>query len=497
MLGKFTDRMNFLRFDIFSVSFIKWSDLSGKGKKMKKFVFILLNILFLLLISCATEKKIDPPVGVPEKFSFSGNEIVNDKWWTSFNDPLLDKAVETALSGNFSLKMYEDRFRQARAVAKIQGAGMFPSINGSVSAGKNFNGDFDGNVNDSGDNSISLSVSYEIDLWGKIRAQKKAAEYDLAASAEDFQAAAISLSAETVTTWCSLVEQSMKIKLLERQMKTNSEYLELAEISFDKGNSSAADVMQQKQLLIQLKGELEQALAQKKVLENSLAVLAGKPPQEFSFELTENLPEIPELPEVGIPAEIIKRRPDIKSAFFAVKSADRDLAVAIADKYPQINLSASAGFGAPDITNLFTNWFTNLLAGITAPIFNGLQKKNKVEQNKAALQEKLNSYGNVILTALKEVEDALIQEDKQGKYLNYLEKQLKIAKNVTNLRRSEFVSGNSDYSLVLEALKNEQSLEKTEITAKGIMIKYRVALYKSVAGSLNLNERNKPESENE
>ena len=497
MLGKFADRMSFLHFGILNVSFSEWSDLSEKGKKMKKVAFILLNAAFLLLFSCATEKKIEPPISVPDNFSFSGNEIVKDKWWTSFDDPLLNKAVDTALSGNFSLKMYADRFRQARALAKIQGAGMFPSINGSVNAGKNFSGDFEGNVNDSGDNSISLSVSYEIDLWGKIRAQKKAAEYDLAASVEDFQAAAISLSAETVTSWYDLVGQMMKIRLLKRQMKTNSEYLELAEISFDKGSSSAADVMQQKQLLIQLKGELEQSLAQKKVLENSLAVLAGKPPQEFSFELGENLPDIPELPEVGIPAEIIKRRPDIKSAFFAVKSADRDLAAAIADRYPQINLSAAAGFGAPDITDLFTNWFTNLLTGITAPIFNGMQKKNKVEQNKAALQEKLNSYGNVILTALKEVEDALVQESKQGKYLDYLDKQLRIARNVTSLRRTSFISGNADYSLVLEALKNEQSLEKTEITAKGSMIKYRIALYKSIAGSLDFKERNKQESENE
>jgi len=457
---------------------------------MKKLKLILIPAVLVLILSCATEKKIDPPIGVPERFSFSGNEIISDKWWTSFEDPQLNKVVDKALSGNFSLKMYADRFRQAQALAKIKGAGLFPSVNGGVNAKKNFNGDFDGNVKDSGDNSISLSVSYEIDLWGKIRAQKKAAQYDLAASAEDFQAAAISLSAETTDKLYQLVEKKMQIDLLKRQIRTNSEYLDLANVSFAGGISSAADVMQQKQMLIQVKGELEQVTAQKKVLENSLSVLAGIPPQSFAFEISDEFPVIPDLPDVGLPAGIIKKRPDIKSAFFAVKSADRTLAAAIADRYPQLTLSAGGGFGSANITSLFTGWFTNLIAGITAPIFNGMEKKNKVLQNKAVVAEKLNHYGKTILTALKEVEDALIQENKQRSYFDHLEKQLAIAVNVTDLRRTEFVAGNKGYSAVLEALKSEQSLEKSVISAKRDLIKYRIDLYKSIAGSFETEKDN-------
>ena len=465
---------------------------------MKKLKLILIPAVFMLLLSCATEKKIDPPIGVPERFSFSGNEIISDKWWTSFEDSQLNKVVETALSGNFSLKMYADRFKQAQAVAKIKGAGQFPSVNAGVKVGKNFSGDFDGNINDTGDNSISLSVSYEIDLWGKIRAQKKAAQYDLAASAEDFQAAAISLSARITDTLYELVEKKMQIDLLKRQLRTNKDYLDLANVSFAGGISSAADVMQQEQMLIQAKGELEQMLAQEKVLKNSLSVLAGIPPQSFAFEISDDFPEIPGLPEVGIPADIIKKRPDIRSAFFAVRSADRTLAASIADRYPQITLSASGGFGSPDITSLFTGWFTNLIAGITAPIFNGMEKKNKVVQNKAVVSEKLNSYGETILNALKEVEDALIQENKQSSYCDHMEKQLVIATNVTELRRTAFVAGNTDYTTVLQALKSEQSLEKSVISAKRALIKYRIDLYRSIAGSFEReNDNQKMESENE
>ncbi|HNW81551.1 MAG TPA: TolC family protein [bacterium] len=450
-----------------------------------------INMLILLallpaVISCSVERKVEPQTKIPESFSISGSEVVPDKWWVSFNDSDLNEVVNAALSGNFSLRMYADRVNQAKAVAKLNGAELYPSVSAGIGFGENLtNGSRQSSEYNSESYSASLSISYEIDLWGRLKALKDASVYNVSASLEDYEAAAISLSAQTADIWVQLIEKEKSINLLGEQARTNQEYLDLIEISFRNGSASTSDVLQQQQLLLSVKNEIKQAEAQAAVLKNLLSVLTGQAPQGSVFEIPDKLPDLPEFPYTGIPSEMLQRRPDVKSAFFSVKSADRNLAAKMAERYPKLALNTNGGLSSTEINSFFTTWFLNLAANLTTPLFDGGKTKAQIEQNKAVVQEKLNNYSNVVLTALQETENAAIREKKQSEYLEKLKEQLEIAKKVSELTRSQFVTGGTTYFYVLEALKNQQALERSVLTSERELIQYRIALYKSIAGSFD------------
>jgi len=447
---------------------------------------LMLPILLLAVVSCSVERKVEPQTKIPESFSISGGELVPDKWWFSFNDSDLNEIVNSALAGNFSLKMYADRVNQTRAVAKLNGAELYPSVSAGTGFSENLtNGSRQSPGYNSENYSASLSIGYEIDLWGRLKALKDASVYSISASQEDYEAAAISLSAQIADIWYQLVEKKGSIAILGEQVRTNMEYLDLAEISYRNGYASASDVFQQKQHFISVTNEIKQVETQKKVLENLLSVLTGQAPQNTVFEIPDKLPDLPEFPDTGIPSEILQRRPDVKSAFFSVKSADKNLAAKMAERYPKLALSTSGGLNSTEITSFFTTWIFKLAANLTAPVFDGGRTKTQIEQNKAVAQEKLNNYSNVVLTALQETEDAAICEKKQSEYLEKLREQLEIAKRISELTRSQFVTGGTTYFYVLDALKNQQALERSVLIAEREVIQYRISLYKSIAGSFD------------
>ena len=433
--------------------------------------------------SCAPRGvKVTSPARVPEAFSSKGTALMPTKWWTAFGDAELDSLVDRALEGNFDLRTVWDRLDQARAVAAKSGAPLLPAVDGGPRVSRTWTKTAGAPQLNVTEYSLGLSAGYEVDLWGRIRSAFDAARLDVYATEEDLHAAAITLVAEVARTWYQLVESRGQLRLLDEQIRTNEKYLEIITLKFRRGQVSATDVLQQRQLVELTKGERIQVESNIRVFENRLAVLLGRAPGVLEVEVPAAFPPLPAMPAGGLPAEWVRRRPDVRAAELRVQAADRRVASAIADQFPKLSLLLNAETSAEKLRHLFDNWLANLAANLVAPIFDAGLRRAEVERTRAVVSERLNFYGEVVLTSLQEVEDAMAQEGKQAEYLGSLDRQLKLGKQSTDETLANYTKGTMDFIRYLTTLLSYQRLQRTYLTAERDLVLFRIALYRALAG---------------
>ena len=419
------------------------------------------------------------PVAVPEQFSESGTSPLSDKWWKSFDDPVLSGLIDQALINNFDLKTAWDRLRQAQALARSAGADLFPSLDVEVENSRNRFREY-GETDEGHSYSLGLAASYELDLWGRIQSSRDAAAFEAQANAQDLRAAALTLSAQVAGTWYQLVEQYGQLELLDAQIVTNEKVLELVTLQFHTGQVGIADMLQQRQLVEANQGEKAQALAQATVLEHQLAILLGYPPRQKVAPQVAALINLPPMPQSGLPSELIQRRPDIRSAYFSVLAADSDLAAAIADRFPTLSLTAGVDTSGVHTRDLFDNWLATLAANLVSPIIDGGLRKAEVDRTRAVAAEALHTYGQTILDALGEVEDALVQEQRRRDLIASIDKQLTLAGQVIERVQDRYLQGTVEYQRVLDALLSRQTLQRSLLTAKRDLVQDRIDLCRAL-----------------
>ena len=439
--------------------------------------------VILFFVGCSPKTTtMEIPTDTPDSFSVQGSTVVPDEWWTVFNDPKLNMLVDSALQENLNLMTFWYRLQESRAIVERESAGLFPSLDGSAEAEVN---NRQSEFQQSQRFRVGMYAEYEVDLWGRINAAVDARQYNTEASYEDYQAAAISLSAEIVRTWFRLLEAASQLQLAENQVETNEKMLRLIKIRFGSGQIRSVDILRQIQLLEATKERKINAESDKELLEHQLAVLLGKAPQEEIIYTPDSLPGLPPLPETGVPAALIQRRPDVKSAYYNLHAADREVAVAISNQYPRITLSASLSSGAYNVEDLFTDWGRGIAGNLLTPIFRGGELRAEVNRAEAVKQQRLYHYGDVVLTAFREVEDALVQERNQLGIIESLQEQVRLSERTIEQLRTEYLNGMSNYLDVLTALDEEQQLRRNLLRAKLNLLEYRIALYRALAGGLN------------
>lgn len=356
-------------------------------------------------------------------------------------------------------------------------AGFWPSLDARL------DGDADrGDGGDSESLDFALSANYELDLWGRIRSGVDAERYRASASHADYQTAALSLSAETVRTWFQLMEARNQLDLFDRQIDTNEKALSLIRTRFGSGQVRTVDILRQRQLLESTREQRLSTASRTRVLEHRLAVLLGRPPQSELTYAHQPLPNLPPLPGTGLPAELITRRPDVRRAYDLLLAADRDLASAVSNRYPRLTLSASTVSSRDGADGLFGNWAHNFAAGLLGPIFDGGARGAEVDRNAARKRERLAQYGQAVLTAFEEVENALVREQNQVARLGSLEAQERLVRQAYEQLRLEYLNGVSGYLDVLTALTDEQRLQRELISERLVLLEYRIALYRALAG---------------
>ena len=445
-------------------------------------VALIVGVVASFLSACtATVHEFKSPVTPAENFSASGAIPLADKWWLTFNDPLLDELIDIALEHNFNLLAAYDRLAQARAIAKKTGAELTPQLNGLFSTTRKII------ENDAGRSTVDefsagFAASYELDLWGRIRSGMHAAELDEQAAHQDIKIAAITLTAEITRTWYQLVEQRQQLALLEKQIQTNQDNVDILLTRFNLGQARAADVLQQKQLWQSTIGDKATVIANIKRFEYQLATLSGQTINSLTLADKATFPLLPPKPDTGLSSELIKRRPDIYKAYLKIQAADQRIAAAIADRFPKISLSASFNSSTPDLQSLLNNWLATLAGNMVLPLIDGHRRVAEVERNKAIFSETVNQYGGVILNAIQEVETALIQEQQQSLLLDSLDKQVTLSRQANEQIQLRYRYGGMDFLRVLSTRLSLQTLERSRIRAERERIDFRINLYKALAG---------------
>jgi len=457
-------------------------------KYFAKTVICLAGIL-MIVVSCMPFKpkaRVSPAGEVPKTFSLytAKSEPIN-RWWEEFNDAELDMLIDTALSGNFTLKEAWSRLNQARALAVQAGAALYPDLTGTAGASYERERTQNGSGKTESNDNYSLGIvsSYELDLWGRIRSGRESALLETSAVREDLNAAAMTLAAEVANRWINILSQKMQKQLLKRQLKTNLLYLELTELRFRNAMVSALDVYQQKQIVESVRAEIPLVEAQEQLLRHELAVLLGKPPRTFLSITREDLPIPTELPDTGLPADLLSARPDLRAAGMRLKAADWQVASARANRLPAISLTAQARYGESDMEFLFNNWLLSLAGNLTAPIFDGNRRAAEVDRTMAVADENLAAYRQTVLTAIKEVEDALISESKRREHIKGLEKEADTAQKALVEAGNRYRNGLTDYLPVLTQLLTFQGLERDLIQQKTNLLITRVNLYRALGGT--------------
>jgi len=334
-----------------------------------------------------------------------------------------------------------------------------------------------------GEVSLGVEASYEIDLWGRIRSAIEAERLEAAATAEDYQAAAVTLSAATARAVYQLPEASFQLELLTSQLKTNRDVLLVIEGRFSIGQSGSADVLRQRQLVEATAEQQIITRASIELLEHQILVLIGLPPQgRLEVARPTSLPDIAELPEVGLPSDLLQRRPDVRAALLRLQSADASVAVAVKDQYPTLNLGAVFTTTADNPSNLFDSWLGSLTAQLLAPIVDGGGRRREVERTVAVRRQRLAEYGETVLASFQEVEDALTLERYQIDRIESLKTQLGLAETAYIELRNQYLNGAADFIDVLAAVRNQQELERGLLAARLMRIEHRIALYRAIAG---------------
>lgn len=441
----------------------------------------LLGCALIDLSGCVTQAEtVSPPVDASAPFSEAGSQNVPDRWWTTFGNERLNALVDSAMASNFSLETVWQRLRASRAVVDRASAALVPDLEGSAQGGV---GSTSSGVEGNERLQVGLSSVYEVDLWGQIRSSIEAEQYRAEATRADYQTAALSLSAEVVRTWYQLAEARSQLRLVEQQIETNVRVLNLIENRFETGQIRGVDVLRQRQLVESTREQRTTVQPRIQVLEHQLAVLLGRPPQEGIEAPPDTLPELPPLPETGVPVNLVRRRPDVQGAYNLLQAADREVASAISNRFPRLTLSASAPLSADNARNLFQNWAYSLGGNLLAPIFSGGALRAEVDRTEAVQQERLYQYGQTILVAFQEVEDALIREQKQREQIQNIEEQVDLASQAYEQLQVQYFNGAVDYLDVLTALDELQQLRRDLLSAELTLVEERIALYRALAGS--------------
>ncbi len=361
-----------------------------------------------------------------------------------------------------------------------------PAVSGEAGASyarRGTTGDSSAESTDNENYSLGLIASYEVDLWGRVRAETQSASFAAAATRHDLNAAAITIAAEVSERWVRIISQRQQKILLQRQLNANETYLDLVDLRFRKSQASALDVMQQKQLVERVKALLPLIELEERLQLNELALLMGRQPYNNPDFQRDTLPELHAPPAAGLPAQLLEFRPDILAAYLRLSAADQDLAAARADRLPALRLTGSAAYSSNELDQLFDNWLLNLAAGVTAPLIDGGRRKAEVSFAEAAVQEQLAEYRRTVLNAVREVEGALIREEKLRENITGIENQLKAAQTALEEAGFRYTNGLIDYLPVLTQLLSVQNLELDLISRRADLLVARINLYRAIGGS--------------
>ena len=426
------------------------------------------------------------------------------QWWSSFNDAELNSLVSRAVATNLDAKAAVVRIAQARAQRDIAGADGWPSLSANASGQVNrlsestptgalFSkvGSFPGLSGVSIPNpydqyQLGLDASWELDLFGRVRRSAEAADADTQASVEDSRAVLVSVLGDVGRSYIDLRGAQVRRQLTQQSIATEAELLDLAAERRRAGLSSEVDIANAAAALSSAQAQLPALDGDISTDINALSKLLAAPPGALRAELATDAPALsaPSAPMIGLPADLARRRPDIREAEARLHAATARVGVAVADLYPRITLSADGGYQAQSLAQL-TDWASRfLVAGPTVelPIFDAGRRRATVRLQTAEAQGAAIDYRATVLTALNEVEDALATYGADQARQAALASTVAHDRDAVELARQRYASGIADDIGVLDAQRNLEQNQLASAEAAAAVSGDLVTLYRSLGG---------------
>lgn len=446
-----------------------------------------LVLLLPLLASCwarQPQSAVPRLEQLPARFSAApGTPDGAVEWWRGLASEELNALMGEAMTENFSLRELYARMSQAHYAALKSGAGQWPTLSANAGAGHTDSKNAKGPDLDQESWSLGLSASYEVDLWGRVRAENARETLLARASGEDAKAAVLSVSGQIAESWLALISNRRQQQLFRQQLELQRDLLQLIFLRFPLAKATALDIYQQQQSIEKLAAALIPLQAREETLRRQLALLLGRATLEEGRPRADRFPALPTLPGVGLPADLLAQRPDILAAGARLAAGEQEVAVARADLLPTLKLTASHTYSSDGVDSLFDNWLRNLAANLVAPLLDGKRRHNEVQRQRAVVEERLAIYGRTVFTAIREVEDALHDEQQYGASLASLKRQLELSERTIREARSRYLNGNSDFLNVLREELNVLQVRQELITTEEKMLFARVRLHKALGGS--------------
>jgi len=409
-------------------------------------------------------------------------------WWTVFNDPQLDQ-LETQLSAaNPTLAQAVARYDQARAFLAQARADYFPTLGLNGSAGRSRQSadrpGGNGHSVQGDDFVVGAAISYEPDLWGRVRNQVAAGQAEAQASAADLAATRLSLQAELADTYLSLRSLDVQARVLDAAVANFAKALELTQARHRGGAVSGVDVGQAETQLNTARAARSEVAAQRALLEHAIASLVGQPASAFSLAVADQLPPLPATP-VSAPSVLLQRRPDVAAAERRAFAANRRIGVARAAFFPNIALSATGGFETTSLhRSLLTTptSFWSLGADAALAIFDGGRRAAGVRAAKAGFDEAAGAYRATVLEAFQEVEDNLALLNHLAEEAQQEQAALEAARRTEALALTRYKQGAATYLDAVQAQTAALDAEQAVVALQARRLQAGVNLVRALGG---------------
>ncbi len=454
-------------------------------------ILILASLPFLL-VSCFAAKDYERPQVVNEANYRTENlpqdtlSIATLSWKELFTDPLLQGYIEQGLKNNMDIRVALQQIRIAEAYVKQGKAGYFPSLNGNAkythqefSAGGQFGSQF----SSLDQYELSANLSWEADIWGKIRSNERAFQASYLQSVAAHQAVKSRLLANIASVYYQLLALDEQIRVTEETIETRSKGLETTQALKEAGNVTEVGVKQTEAQLYAAKGILIDLKNQARLLENTMSILLGSAPHEITRGSLEN--QNIDIPlNTGIPAQLLRNRPDVMAAEYSLMNAFELTNAARASFYPSLTLSATGGFQNIEIDKLFNanSLFATIIGGLTQPIFNKRQIRTQYEVSQAQQEQAYLDFRLAVITASKEVSDALYNYEAAIEKIEVNQKEFEAYNLATGYSEELLDNGFANYLEVLNARENALNSSLNLINTKNNQLQAIVDLYEALGG---------------
>lgn len=438
-----------------------------------------------IIVACATSPAPEPMEVLEESLSasteipgeFQADAVdsgrVDDGWIATFGDTRLEALVDEAIANNLNLQIAASQVERAAGLARLAGASLKPMVGLGGGAGQTWS---QTDVLNGSSYNAALTMNWEVDVWGKLRQRAAAGEAGLEATTADYEFARQSIAATTAKTWFLAIEITQQLNLAKESVDIFSEILKIVKTKERVGQVTMQDVYLTDADLSSAEESVQQATAARESILRGLEVLLGRYPAADMETAAEPLPLPPSI-SVGVPSDLIARRPDLQAAEARVRAAFFLKEEARLAKLPSFNLSLSAGSAS------LTDYMGNLAAGVVAPLYTGGALEGQLEVATADQKAAVASYGQAVLTAFQEVENALGNERIFAKRQDLLEKVVEDNQNAYRLARTQYDVGRIEVLDVLQIQARVLAAKSALIRIQNERLAARIDLHLALGGS--------------